>query len=95
MSPETAVAILVETVETATPYVDSIELVGQHDARAVLEALRVVLNDLRERDNTDEGDWEVAPTGDVEESFGLTSKGHKFLDGDDDYDEDEEEADVP
>lgn len=76
MSPETAIAILVETVETAKPYVDSIELVGgEHDAREVLEALRVTLNDLRERDNADEGDWEVAPT--------------------DDYDEEEEEGDIP
>ncbi len=77
MSPETAIAILVETVETATPYVDSIELVGEHDAREVLEALRVTLNDLRERDNADEGDWEVAPTGG------------------DEYDEEEEEGDIP
>ena len=66
MSPQTAIAILVETVETAKPYVDSIELGGDSDAREVLEALRVTLNDLRERDNTDEGDWEVAPTADVE-----------------------------
>lgn len=57
MSSGKAVAILVETVETATPYVCSIELVGEHDAREVLEALRVVLNDLRERDNR-EGKFE-------------------------------------